>query len=252
MPANQNSTITDTGQAVQLAAELVFHPNIIPTYNLWKQSQGPIHQPLHDAVMAGMEALGHRDAAAACHSGVGWIRALFEDVDLQQWSRRFEAAFRNQEFDQLIRSCVEASLAGIRDTHPGGAFAFGGNTRSADDSPQVMAYRLAADHLIGNSGGARWLTLTLFALTRAIGVNASQGFQSDQWSEATLMWFQLERDWLNGNGEQVAKLLVEMNREIFSGAIPQIVGGKIDHALAELVLNAFDSRFFSELKETKH
>jgi len=77
-----------------------------------------------------------------------------------------------------------------------------------------------------------------------IAVNSARMYHADQWSDATLHVFALERDFLMADGASTAKLLVELDTKFFNRQIAEMVGSRMMHGLAEASINAYDLALF--------
>jgi len=47
-----------------------------------------------------------------------------------------------------------------------------------------------------------------------IAVTSSKSYESDEWTDVTLMWFDLEKSFLEGAGRDTAKGVLELKKEL--------------------------------------
>lgn len=82
-----------------------------------------------------------------------------------------------------------------------------------------------------------------FSIGRAISVNSNRAFGADTWDDVTFMWFDLEKSFLFSDGSAFATAITAMDRKIFDGDLSQIVGGRLPQGLAEMAINAHQTRY---------
>ncbi|WP_390241873.1 hypothetical protein [Vibrio sp. R78045] len=197
-------------KGIELAAELILHKNIVPTYC---SSKNPV-----------------RDAP------------LPSD---RLWANGFTKGIKNPKFNVLINKIIEEGNKAVWMTDAKQALQFGDNQPPPDNDPRLLAYTRARTKLCSTPHNEYWYALAIGALSRMIAVNGSKAFESDEWSESTFLLFQIESHFLRGKGKEFAASLVELNNEHFDGRLPELIGQNMSHALAEFAVNTFDTKFFN-------
>ncbi|WP_198363776.1 hypothetical protein [Burkholderia ubonensis] len=172
------------------------------------------------------------------------IAKRLRDVSVDQWATGIEAAFGNAKFVALIERTVAVAHKNFWATDPAKALQFGGNRKPPEDDPCMLAITRAHRRLTSNPTGPGWITLALFCMARMIAVNAHTSFESDEWSEASFLWFALERDFLLADGASTAKMVLEADKRYLRGELPNIIGARMMHGLAEAAINGYDKPFF--------
>ncbi|WP_250482433.1 hypothetical protein [Caballeronia sp. GACF5] len=76
-----------------------------------------------------------------------------------------------------------------------------------------------------------------------IAVTSSKSYESDEWTDVTLMWFDLEKSFLEGAGRDTAKGVLELKKELLPD-LPKIIGSRMMHGLAEAAINGGETRLF--------
>lgn len=165
-------------------------------------------------------------------------------VSDEAWAASMGRAFAHPQFVALLEQCVKIAHQQFWKSDPVQALVFGHNTRPPADDPLALAITQAHHRLAADPSNPRWLTLALFCVARMIAVNAKKGFDSDQWTDFTLLFFDLEKRLLNGDGLNLARGIVQANDRFFDGQLPQLIGGRMLHGLAEAAINAPRSRMF--------
>jgi hypothetical protein len=151
----------------------------------------------------------------------------------------------NRQFVALTESIIQRGHKAFWSSKdPMSAVMFNGNGRPPDDDPIGQAIVRGHRKLVSDPNGPGWIALTLFCLARMAAVNATLGFDSDQWTDATLMWFDLDRFIFDGDGADVARLIVKLDRSFLDGQIATLVGDRLLHGLGEAAINASDTTLF--------
>jgi hypothetical protein len=198
---------------VRMAADIVLHKNIMPTY---------LASKMPDAMK----------------------QIMAPEKSTSLWSKKFIKAFKNKEFCRLIDSIIAIGNDSAWKDDPKKALMFGDNKMPPDDAPQLISYINVRKKLCSNKFNAHWVCLAISAISRMIAVNASNGFKSNEWSEFTLAWFDIEKHFLSGDGKRLAEALVSADSEFFEGKMNSLTGTRLTHALAELSINTYDTDFF--------
>ena len=110
----------------------------------------------------------------------------------------------------------------------------------------ISQYKNARKKLCASPYNEYWIALVIGAMSRMIAVNSSNGFNSDSWSDFTLAWFSIEKQFLAGNGRNFAIGLNRMDSKFFDNKMAEKLGSRMATALAELSFNANDTAFFAE------
>lgn len=206
-----NSEIVD---GVRMASAIALHKNIMPTYLASKMPDS-------------MKLM------------------MIPEKPTELWSKNFIKAFKNKAFYRLINSIIEMGNDSAWKDDPKKALMFGDNKMPPDDAPQLISYINVRKKLCANKFNAYWVALAISAISRMIAVNASRGFESDEWSDFTLAWFDIEKHFLSGDGKKLAKSLVSADSEFFENKMDTLIGTRLTHALAELSINTYDTDFFN-------
>ncbi len=220
--ASKNKGASSTEEeGLKLSSYMVLHQNVVPTYNFSRMVKLPMVSNLIDQGLS--------------------------IVAPDEWAIGMKEAFKRKEFRSLVSRIIDIGHAEFWKTSPKEALMFGNNKELPDSAPLLIAYTKAHRHLCGNNESPRWISLVMCAFSRMIAVNSSMGFDSNEWTEFTLSWFDLEKLFLQGNGKRFASKLVSVDREYFEGKMSELNGSRLPHALAEMTINAPDTSFFTEL-----
>ena len=177
---------------VDMASAIVLHKNILPTYLFSKMPDNMKH------IMA-------------------------PDISAVLWSKKFIKAFKNKNFCRLIDSIIELGNDSAWKDDPKAALMFGDNKMPPDDAPQLISYINVRKKLCASKYNAHWVSLVIASLSRMIAVNASRGFKSDEWSEFTLVWFDIEQQFLSGDGKAFAESLVAADSKFFDNKMNSLI-----------------------------
>lgn len=199
---------------VRMASAITLHKNIMPTYSASK---------IPDAMK----------------------QAMAPEKSTSLWSKKFIKAFKNKAFCRLIDSIIEIGNDSAWKDDPKKALMFGDNKMPPDDAPQLISYINVRKKLCSNKFNAHWVALAISAISRMIAVNASNGFESNEWSEFTLAWFDIEKHFISGDGKRLAESLVNADSKFFENKMNSLIGTRLTHALAELSINTYDTEFFN-------
>jgi len=219
---------------VAWAAELIRHTHVLST-------------GLSNRVLTHL-ATANTDQAAQIKAGFEEARdaANPEKVTPAMWAESFGKALENSRFVALLQATInEGHKAFCAEKDPLSAAIFGGNTRLPEDDPKAQAILSAHRRLTEDKGGPGWTALSLFCFTRMVAVNAIRSYDSNEWTELTFLWFDLENKIFSGDGASVAKLLVKLDRENLRNSMAQLVGPRMLHGLAEAALNARETSLFA-------
>lgn len=148
-----------------------------------------------------------------------------------QWAQSFQSIQRKSKALQLFERALSIARPGLASAPA----ELSDTLRDKVDfgAESKAAYRRARDHLLSNPQSPRWLALLLFTLARAIGSNARASFAANEWHDGSLFWFNIERAWLAGNGNQVANLLLDADKKFFGKSIASNLGSDMPRRLAE-------------------
>ncbi|WP_250538983.1 MULTISPECIES: hypothetical protein [unclassified Caballeronia] len=174
------------------------------------------------------DAIGEDELAQALREaplGAARMAKQLKAVAPQAWAEGMQQAFRNQKFVDFIDQMIRKN----RPAHP--------------DDPIVLAITRAHRKLTGDPRQPGWIALALFCLGRVIAVTSSKSYESDEWTNVTLMWFSLEESFLEGDGCDTAKAVLELKKELLPD-LPEIIGSRMMHGLAEAAINAGETRLF--------
>jgi len=218
------------------ASELIRHPMVVPTSLTHRKSAPP------------RAANDDPDPFASLNEAFDRAREADHPSTLAptEWAARFMPALRNAAFVGIVRSIIERSHKAFwGDKDPTSALVFDANTRPPPGDPMAEAIVRAHRKLVADPSGAGWYALTLFCLARMAAVNAKTGYDSDQWTDLTLLWFDLDTKMFDGHGAAVATLIVRLDRDIMKGNLFQLIGDRSRHGLAEAAINATDAQLFT-------
>lgn len=87
--------------------------------------------------------------------------------------------------------------------------------------------------------------MALFCFARMAAVMATRSFDSNEWTDLSFVWFELDSRLFDGEGVPTAKLLVKLDREAFRGDLAKLVGQRMLHGLGEAALNAWKTPRFA-------
>ena len=201
-------------QALRLASEIVLHPNMRKTFLMTRQN-----------------------------GFTGLIDGL--DLDRDEWEKRFEAAFKNRWFKDTIAQIAQDALPKIWASKAVDILQYGDNRRPPDDAPQVQGINVAKRKLCADPSSPLWSALVIASLARAVGTNATHSFDSNEWSEVTMLWVSLDKSLITGDGKAFAQQLHSLERDCIDTALKDLLAPRMPHALAELSVNTLDTEFFS-------
>jgi len=165
-----------------------------------------------------------------------------EELKPDEWAKGIAEAFRSRVFSTFLEQAISVAHKDFWSSDPAAALQFAGDLKAPD--PRALAIVRAHRRLTADPKGPGWVTLGLFCLARAIAVNAKVQFERDVWDEATFLWFDLESRFTKGDGVAVAKLVVKANRTFFGNNLPEVVGSRMLHGLAEAAANTPFKAFF--------
>jgi hypothetical protein len=234
--------------AVAMAAEIVRSPAVLKTflsYELLRSDADTENGFGAMATVAGMARdvkLKHGLANMPDSARAQSQRLL--DVSVEGWAEGLFGAFQNRAFMGLIEASIRVAHKWFWKGDPIEALMFDGNPRLHADDPIALGASRAFRRLVADPQDPRWLTLALFCLARAIAVNTKGNYHADAWTDATLVWFDLEKTFLGGDGPSFAQQICELDRDMFDGRLPEIIGTKMLHGMAEASINAYDKAFF--------
>ena len=241
----------ETKQGITWAADIIRDPRVLSTFTCIER-MGSMRKDEESTELMGQvgkvaELLGDSELAESFQRAP-WLGALaakqLRDVTPEQWAAGMTAAFRDSKFVALVERTVAIAHKGFWSSDPAKALQYGGTGKAPDNDPRLLAIARAHRRLSSDLAGPGWVTLALFCLARMIAVNSQRLFDSDEWSDATFLWFALERDFLTADGASTAKLLVEADRKFFNNELAGLVGSRMMHGLAEAAVNAYDKPFF--------
>lgn len=198
---------------VYMASTIVLHKNILPTY-------------LTSKMPADMKHI------------------IAPEISPSLWSKKFIKAFKNKSFCRLVDSIIKIGNDSAWKADPKKALMFGDNKMPPDDAPQLISYINVRKKLCASKHNAHWVSLVIASLSRMIAVNASSGFKSDEWSEFTLVWFDIEKQFLTGDGKAFAESLVSADNNFLDNKMDSLIGSRLIHALAEFSICTYDTDFF--------
>lgn len=240
---------TDFDLALEFTGEIILLPNVIKTFSVHRHfiNGGDEHKRVMSTLGRVAGAMGESGMAADCDQaahGIGEIRRKLTGLSANKWVAGMRPAFRVREFSRLLDSCVACGMTALASTDPETALMFGENQKPPAGDLRQLAYVSAHEQLLYNARDARWLSLALFSIGRAISVNSNRAFGADTWDDVTFMWFDLEKSFLFSDGSAFATAITAMDRKIFDGDLSQIVGGRLPQGLAEMAINAHQTRYF--------
>lgn len=234
------------GAAIFCAAEIVVANGFMENYqtSALVQKNDPEVKALGAVVSQLGAALGEPELMSAqldIRRNMQEAQKLLETTPAQ-WAKNFQSIKRKPKALQLFERALDiarpelaSAPAELRDTHPD----------KPDFGPErEAAYRRARDHLNSNPQSPRWLALLLFTLARAIGGNARENFSANEWHSGSFFWFDVERAWLAGNGNRVANLLLDADKQFFAKSIASNLGLAMPRCLAEAASIAPDWSLF--------
>lgn len=152
-----------------------------------------------------------------------------------EWSKSFATAYMMSDtFAEYLQHFIAQAMPAFSTNdakHALEGFRFKVQTITAKSCATLQA---AQDFLINNPDSSKWLTLILFAHSRAISVTASSAFASNEWSEYSLLIMQLEGAFVRGDGPTLISILAHDMKK-FSADFSEVVARNSPIALATMV-----------------
>lgn len=219
---------------IDQAAQIVVSKGFLSTYQTMQMQKHKDDVKSLSGIMSQLgAALGDKDLMGSELQIRRNMQAVDEmlTVTPEQWAQGFQSISRKRKALELFESAIAiarprlaASPAELRDTLP-----------DKPDFPAECsaAYRRTREHLIAHPDSPRWLALLLFTLARSIGSNTRAAFNADQWNDGTMFWFHLEQAWLQAEGVQVGRLLLDADKKFFSNKVAANLGTDMPQRLAE-------------------
>ncbi len=245
---SKSSALDDrTREGLALAGEMVRHPQVLPTFASIARFSD-MSKKAGELSMIGRvaDAIGEDELAQALREaplGAARMAKQLKAVPPQAWAEGMQQAFRNQKFVDFIDQMISIAHTKFWSSDPYVALQFNKNQPAHPDDPIVLAITRAHRKLTGDPRQPGWIALALFCLGRVIAVTSSKSYESDEWTDVTLMWFSLEKLFLEGDGRDTAKAVLELKKELLPN-LPEIIGSRMMHGLAEAAINAGETRLF--------
>lgn len=231
-------------EALQMAADLVLAPSVLEQFQSQrlfnslekvKESQAAL-----DAVRAINPAMGTELPA-------GGVEAMtLAPVTPEVWAAGMKAAFANEKFSEMLNASIVLAHRSFWGSNPDEALKglLGSEVQGFHTVAPVLApaYR----RLTASETDPGWIALALFSIGRMIAVTGRREYESNQWTEASLLLFDVERAWLQGEGKALASLLVRYDAMAFRGKLAELLGPRMLHGLAEAAANIPEARLFSK------
>lgn len=239
-------------RALELVGEIVMLPDFIkkfPSRRLIVNDGGEAKRTM-SALEHVAGAIGNAEMAAdfgRTARSVDRVKRQMNELSPAKWAAGMKSAFRVAAFVQLLDRSLSLGIASLTTTDPETALMYGENRKPPSSDLRQIAYLSAHERLLRNTHDARWLSLVLFSIGRAIAVNSNNAFGANEWTDVTFMWFELERSFLFSDGKTFARQIVDMDKSIFQGEMPKILGERLPHGLAEMAVNAHQTRYFTEV-----
>lgn len=237
-------------EAVKHAGSIIRSPRIMktfPTITIGEKSKSFAN--ISNALSQVADQMGDvrmkhslKDFPVSSDERIRKILALPEE----DWRQGFQRAFRSKPFVKLVNDTISIAHKSFWKDDPKQALAYGGNTVPPDNDVYTSAIRSVHKELVSDPSSPKWLTLVLFCFARMIATNANSAFGAHEWTDFTFLWFDVERSLLAGEGQNFANSLLWANKEFFDGNLPEIVGSRVMHGLAEMTINAGDNDFFPQ------
>ena len=220
---------------VAWASELIRHPGMVATA-LSNRRLGPERAANDDPdgmlqVFAALEAA--RDAKKPA------------DLSPPAWATSFLPALANARFVGLLQALAAKGHAVFWESKDPGAALLSATGKIVGDAAQQAALERAFRKLAADQQSPGWTALSLFSMARMVAVNANRSYDSNEWSEASLFWFDLDTKLFEGAGPATAKLLLKLDRDILDGELVELVGPRMLHALAEAAYLTQEAALFA-------
>lgn len=233
--------------ALQMAAEIICSPALLATFPSRTILGDPKIEQLAQELDGTLQELrkifqraGVTDDPAELHTDR--LEQHRQPIDPLQWASGMRVAFANPRFREFLTSCVKVAHRQFWGSDPNAALQFGGN-RLPPGTPIAEACARAHRRLASDPDDPRWPALAMVCVGRMIAVTTRGQFESPEWTDFTLFMMQLERHFLLAEGKHFAHALLRANKTYFDGQLVSLIGGRMIHGLAEVAINATDSRF---------
>lgn len=243
----RRSITRDDTQALRLAAEMILDPRLIETFQSIKLREklnaarlegiAPVATPLLEAprAPAGAQAQVENTTAFATRLGHQSPGA---------WANGIRKGFRSPPFRERLNAAIEFGRQAL---HRAPDFERHAERFELDEPTRAQAeraYTATRERLLAEPGGPDWLALAMVCLGRAIATNAHEHFAEETWDELTSFMYELESDFLAGEGPRLADGLVEFDNVFYEDRLPEILGSRMPFGLAELACNMADAGLF--------
>ena len=107
--------------------------------------------------------------------------------------------------------------------------------------------------MLDNQSDPKWIALIHFCISRALATTARKGFESNEWSEGTMFFMQLDRAFSTGECKQFGRMLTqEMSKYYEKDALPRIIGQNVSIGLIHMVALDADAQFFQGIGVVPH
>lgn len=210
------------------AAQIVRDDRVLETFSALDRFTGMTKS--YDAavgIAALVQAAGLPDMANSISQmpfGGPSVAKTLRGVTVEEWADGMEKAFKNRKFAEFVRKAISVGHQTLwASGDPAKALQFGDNGPSPPGDPIRTAIVQAHRRLAASPDDPGWITLSLFCLGRMVAVNASDGYKSDEWTEATFLILDLEKAFLLGDGPQFAKGIVKAERALFDATLADVI-----------------------------
>lgn len=248
----RRSITRDDAQALRLAAEMIFDPRLIATFQSIK-----LHDKLSAARLDGitpgttalLEAPRTPTDAPAQGDNPTESNARPGHPTPTAWAEGIRKGLRSPPLRERLNAAIEFGRQALRaepdfERHTD-RFGLDEPTRTQAE----RAYTATRERLLAEPAGPDWLALTMVCLGRAIATSAHEHFAEETWDELTSFMYGLESHFLAADGPRFADELLEFDNVFYEDRLPEILGSRMPFGLAELACNMADAGLFETSRQ---
>lgn len=248
----RRSITRDDAQALRLAAEMIFDPRLIATFQSIK-----LHDKLSAARLDGITPQAtalleapRTPADTAAHGEDGnAATARPGHPTPTAWAEGIRKGLRSQALRERLSAAIEFGRQALRGEPD---FARHADRFGLDEPTRAQAaraYTATRERLLAEPSGPDWLALTMVCLGRAIATSAHEHFAEETWDELTSFMYGLESHFLAADGPRLADEVLEFDNVFYEDRLPEILGSRMPFGLAELACNMADTGLFDTTRQ---
>jgi hypothetical protein len=217
MPASNSEEKPKIETIFREAASLIFHKEMLPAFLISKMSP---------------------EAAFK----------ISQPEALDEWAKGMAELYENSRaYREYISKIFEHSISGLTEEIKPEAL---GEWRTDKTQRTLVS---SQRFLLDNQSDPKWITLIHFCISRALATTARNGFESNEWSEGTMFFMQLDRAFSTGECKQFGRMLAnEMSKYYDKDALPRMIGQNIGIGLIHMVALDADAKLFQGIGAMPH